>query len=128
MDIFGFNKSEKLPPMVKAIEKYETFSVVKLTGDIDFNTMPSVEGVMREHRGHGHFDQDIVLDFKDVTHIDTSTLAVLIYIINKMRQGQKKLSLIHCSNPVKEYIKIGKLESVIHIYDRLEDVLSKAHE
>ncbi|MDD5422203.1 MAG: STAS domain-containing protein [Candidatus Omnitrophota bacterium] len=125
MNIFRFHKAEKFPPMVKGIEKYENFSVVKLAGAFDFDTMPSIERVIREHKGHGHIDQDVVLDFKEVTHIDTSTLAVLIYIMNTLKQGQRKLCLINCGKLVKDYIKINRLQSVIHVYRSLKDVPCK---
>lgn len=123
MNIFKIGGIDNPSPMVKAIEKYPTVSVVKLTGAVDFNTIPPIENVIKAHREY--LDQDIVLDFKEVTHIDTSTLAVLIYIINKMKQRRKELSLINCSDLVREYIKIGKLESIIHVYDTLKDVLDK---
>ncbi|MDD5423559.1 MAG: STAS domain-containing protein [Candidatus Omnitrophica bacterium] len=125
MNIFRFNKAEKFPPMVKAIEQYETFSVVKLAGGFDFYNMPSIEKVIREHKGHGHFDQDVVLDFKEVTHIDTSTLAVLIYIMNTLKQRHRKLCLINCNKLIRDYIKVNRLQSVIHVYKTLKDVPCK---
>ncbi|MFA6078285.1 MAG: STAS domain-containing protein [Candidatus Omnitrophota bacterium] len=121
--IFNFNKEEKLPPIIKSIEQYENYSVVRLAGSYDFSTMPSIEGMMREHKGHGHFDQDIILDFKEVTHIDTSTLAVLIYIINTLKERHQRLFLINCNKMIKDHVKIGKLEPLIHIYDNLKDAL-----
>lgn len=124
MNIFRINKIDKLPPMVKAIEKYENFSVVRLAGAFDFNTMPSIENVIREHKGHGHLDQDVVLDFKEVTHIDTSTLAVLIYIMDRLKQKRRRLGLINCNKLVKDYIKVSKLESVIYVYKTLKDAIN----
>jgi anti-anti-sigma factor len=124
MNIFRINKIDKLPPMVKAIEKYENLYVIKLTGAIDFNTMPPIESAIREHQMQRYSDKDVVLDFKEVTHIDTSTLAVLIYIINRLKQTHQKLCLINCSETVKEYVKIGKLEPLICIHDTLKDIVN----
>lgn len=125
MNIFRFHKAEKFPPMVKGIEEHENFSVVKLAGGFDFETMPSIEKVIREHKGHGHFNKDIVMDFKEVAHIDTSTLAVLIYIMNTLKQVHRKLCLINCNKLVRDYIKINRLQSVIHVYKTLKDVPCK---
>jgi len=125
MNIFKIGGIDNPSPMVKAIEKYPGMSIIKLTGAVDFNTIPPIENVVKKHQDY--LDQDIVLDFKEVTHIDTSTLAALIYIINKMKQRHKKLSLINCNELVRDYIKIGKLESVIHVYATIEDALSKAN-
>jgi len=126
MNIFRIGGIDNPSPLVKAIEKYPTVSIVKLMGAVDFNTIPPIESVIKAHRDY--LDQDIVVDFKEVTRIDTSTLAVLIYIINKLKQRQKKLSLINCNDLVKEYIKIGKLEPIIHVCDTLEDTLNKTNE
>ncbi|MDD5680555.1 MAG: STAS domain-containing protein [Candidatus Omnitrophica bacterium] len=122
MNIFRNNKIHKLPPTVKAVEKHGNLSVVKLAGAFDFNTISSVENVMKEHRDH--LDQDVVLDFKEVTHIDTSTLAVLIYIMDRLKQKHRKLGLINCNKLVRDYIKISKLESVIHVYKTLKDAIN----
>ncbi|MDD5422602.1 MAG: STAS domain-containing protein [Candidatus Omnitrophica bacterium] len=119
MTILKIKNSGNLSQTIKAIEKYDSFSVVQLVGAIDFNTIPPIEAIMKAHEDD--FDQDIVLDFKEVTHIDTSTLAVVVYVINKMKQKHRKLSLINCNKLVREYVKIGKLESLIHIYNTLEE-------
>ncbi len=126
MNFFRINKIDNLSPMVKAIEKYAGFSVIRLTGAFNFNTIPPVEDIIKKNQEH--LDQDVVLDFKDVTRIDTSTLAVLIYIINRLKHKHRSLSLINCNKLVKEYIRIGKLESVIRIHDTLTDALNKANE
>ena len=126
MNFFRINKIDNLSSMVKAIEKYAGFSVIRLSGSFDFNTIPPIEDIIKKNQEH--LDQDVVLDFKDVTRIDTSTLAVLIYIINRLKHKHRSLSLINCNKLVKEYIRIGKLESVIRIHDTLTDALNKAKE
>ena len=123
MNLFKNNGHNYSSPLVKSIERCSAVTIVKLVGAVDFNTMPPIENDMKVYQKY--MDQDVVLDFKEVTHIDTSTLAVLIYIISKLKQRQKKLSLINCSNMIREYIKIGKLEPIIHVYDTLEGVLKE---
>ncbi len=115
---------KSISPMVTTVEKYADFTVFKLAGDVDLTTMPSIENIIAEHQDG--LEQDIVFDFKAVTHIDTSTLAVLIYIINKLKQDHRRLGLIHCNQLVKDYVKVNKLESIIHVYDSINDVFKGA--
>lgn len=111
--------------IIKGIERHKKLFVVKLAGAIDLNTMPPVENVIKEHEDH--LDRDIVLDFQAVTHIDTSTLAVLIYMTNKLKQKKRRLGVINCNKSLTDYIKLNDLESVIHVYDSLNDAFAKAH-
>jgi len=90
----------------------------------DFNTIPPIEDAIKKFKEH--FDQNIILDFKEVTRIDTSTLAVLIYVINRLKQNHRQLCLVNINENIMEHIRIGKLESEIRICNTLEDALKQA--
>lgn len=121
MHIFDIKKTDDIFPFVKAIEKYPMVSVIRLSGSFDFKTIPPIEDAAK--RLKEHFDQNIILDFKEVTHIDTSTLAVLIYIMSKLKQQHKELYLININDTIGEQIRITRLEPEIQVYNTLEDVL-----
>ncbi len=125
MHIFEIKKTDDIFPFVKAIEEYPAASVIRLSGSFDFKTIPPIEDAVK--RLKEHFDQNIILDFKEVIHIDTSTLAVLIYIISKLKQQHKKLYLVNISDSIREHIKIARLESEIQVYDTLEGALRYIH-
>lgn len=123
MRIFNVKKTDNTFHLVKSIEKYPGASIIKLSGDFNFDTIPHTENIFRKYQEY--LNEDIVLDFKEVTHVDTSTLAVLIYLINRLKQHGRKLYLVNINDTIREIIRIEKLESIINVYDTLEDVFRK---
>jgi len=123
MRILGRRRGKRELPFVKEIKMIsDDITVVRLAGAIDLAAMPPVERAMRKNRSH--LDQNIVLDFTEVTHIDTATLAVLIYVLNRLKKRHKKLCLMWINDTVREHIRIAKLEPIIHVFDTLEDVVA----
>jgi len=114
-------------PFVKEIRRTsEHITIVRLYGAMDLNAMPPIEKTMRAHRSY--MGQNVVLDFTEVVRIDTATLAVLIYVINQLKQHHSKLCLIQINDNVREHIRIAKLEPLIHVYDTLEGAIQDLNE
>jgi anti-anti-sigma factor len=126
IDILKIERICDISPQVKAIERYATASVVKFTGEIGLEEITSIVRVLGIYRDH--LRQDIVLDLGEVTRIDAATLTMLVHIMDRIKQKQKDLSMANCNVLIREYVKIGKLESVVHIYRTAEAALNRVSE
>ena len=123
IDILKIEEIGDISPQVKAIERYETASVVRFTGMIGLEEITSIVRVIGMYRDH--LRQDIVLDLEEVTDIDAATLSMLVHIMDRIKQKEKDLSLANCNVLIREYIKIGKLEPVVHVYRTVEAALNR---
>ena len=70
-----------------------------------------------------YLNKHILLDFKEVTHVDSATIANLIFLLNQLQHHQKKLALTHVSLTLEHYIEIDKVRSLIHVYGNEEEAL-----
>jgi len=95
--------------------------VCYMTGDIDINTSPEVKKI---------FDKiiagkqgKILLNFKDVSYVDSSGLATLVEILKGLRSYGGKLRITNLSTKVKNLFEITKLEKLFDIYQEEEEAI-----
>ena len=111
---------------IKEIKEINDLAIVRLRGTIDSYTIP----IIRANLGsklEKYLDKDILLDFKEVAHIDSATLASFIQLLNELKMYNRKLGIANAPLLLKSYLNITKLESVVQIYKSekaaLEDLL-----
>lgn len=100
---------------MKAIKETTDLIIAQLQGPIDVETVPIVcldlKGKLERY-----LDKNILLDFKDVTHVDSATVANLVYLLNQLQHRHRKLGITHVSATLESYINIDKLGALIHVY------------
>lgn len=108
---------------VKEIRETETLIVTYLRGPLDSGTVPVV---FMDFRGklNRYLNKHILLDFGDVTDVDSATIANLIFLLNQLQQHHKKLALTHVSPALENYIDIDKVRSLIHVYGDEEEAVN----
>lgn len=97
--------------------------VCYLVGEIDINTSPQVKKAF--DRLVGAKKEKIVLNFKDVSYVDSSGLATLVEILKGMRGYGGKLKLTNLSTKVKNLFEITKLEKLFDIAPEEEDAVKE---
>ncbi len=109
-------------PYVKEMRETDSLIVTYLCGPIDSSTVPIV---FMDFKGKlsRYLNKHILLDFKEVTHVDSATIANLIFLLNQLQHHQKKLALTHVSLTLEHYIEIDKVRSLIHVYGNEEEAL-----
>jgi len=122
LDIFK-DKSGKLLPSIKEIKRLNGTIIVIFQGVIDSSTVPiigtEITDEMREY-----IDRNIILDFREVTHIDSSTLAYMVSLISQLKKQNKRLGLINTQDTTLEsYLEIQGAGSNIHIYKNQKEAL-----
>jgi len=117
------DKSGKLLPSIKEIKRLNGTIIVIFQGVVDFSTVPiigtEITDEMREY-----VDRNIILDFREVTRIDSSTLAYMISLISQLKKQSRRLGLINTQDTTLEsYLKMQGEDSGIHIYKNQGEAL-----
>lgn len=93
--------------------------VCYVTGEVDINTSPEIKKVFDKLIGAK--EKKIILNFKDVSYVDSSGLATLVEILKGLRSYGGKLKLSNLSTKVKNLFEITKLEKLFDIVLEEED-------
>ena len=95
--------------------------VLELSGEIDINTSPEVRKA---------FDQlikdqkkKILLNFAEVAYIDSSGLATLVEMLQRLKRIGGFLRLCNLSEKVKGLFEITKLEKLFSIFSSEEEAI-----
>lgn len=95
--------------------------VCYMAGEIDINTSPQVKKVFDKIIGTKK--EKIVLNFKDVSYVDSSGLATLVEILKGLRFYGGRLKLTNLSTKVRNLFEITKLEKLFDIASEEEEAV-----
>jgi len=115
--VFASN-DETAPFSIAALEDYPTIRIVRLRGSIDQKTVTDLEHFRKwveKHRGFKH--KHVLLDFKNVTHIDTSAVAEIIQTVSELKTAHFRLGAINLNETVRSMFQVLKVEKLVAIYD-----------
>jgi len=101
---------------IKEITMTDEMVLVRLHGDIDSSTIPIAENHYKSQRSD-EMNRHILLDFKEVGHIDSATLAYIIMLFFALKQNNKKLAVVNAPKSLLNYLDILNLTSIVEIYD-----------
>ena len=120
------NKNVKALTYIKKIQETDDLVIIRLKGAIDSDAVPFLSDFGKQNPGRTerYLNKHILVDFKEVTHIDSSTLASLIQLLKELKIREKKLGIINATLFLKNHLNIAKLESIVKLY-RSEKVASK---
>jgi anti-anti-sigma factor len=122
-DFFKTGKNSIIP-FIEKIEDKDNLHVVRLKGPIDMTTVPQVENLIWKARvNRGLLNKDILLDFKNVTHIDSSIIALLLMALSDLKHEKHKLVLINIPSEFKDMVAIENLNALFCICDSESDAL-----
>ena len=108
------NRDGKVLPYVSGIEVEGETAIVHFRGEINANTIPIIKNNCCKKT---KLDRNILIDFKEVTHIDSATLAFLVEIIKKLREKNRKMAVLNVSDRQQRLMEITKLDGLIDSYD-----------
>ena len=102
-------------------DKKNDVVICKIDGEINLNTSPELrkafEGVVHQNI------KKVVIDFGGVPYIDSSGLATLIELFQRLKKIDGKLRICDMSEKVKNVFEITKLHKLFDIYDSQEVAL-----
>lgn len=65
-------------------------------------------------------DKNILVDFKEVSHVDSATLAALLIILGEHEKHRTKLGIINIPKLFESYLEVERLGTIICTYDNEE--------
>jgi len=121
VDIFR-DEEGKLLPSIKETKRLSQTTIVRFQGVIDSSTIPVISKNIKSEMKI-YLDRNILLDFKESTNIDSSTLAYMIYLLSQLKKRDRKLGLINTNSEMDNYLEIEKVKSLVHVYKNEKEAL-----
>lgn len=107
---------------IEEVKVEDTYVVVRLRGAIDATTIPIVR---ERHNGHvAQLDKHIIVDFKNVEHMDCSTIASLMNLFAELKSHNKKLVIINATDQLIGYTEILRLKPAICIFSKEKEAIT----
>ena len=105
------------------IKESENCGVVVLSveGDIDLNSSPIMRDKFNELAQKE--TSKILLNFSSVNYIDSSGLATLIEMLQRLKKYQGQLRLANVSEKIRSLFEVTKLDKLFKMYASEDDAI-----
>lgn len=77
-----------------------------LSGQFDFNSHREFRNACEKVMANDAV-REVLIDFNQVTYLDSSALGMLLLLKEKIASANKSLALINCQNTVKQVLEIA---------------------
>jgi len=103
-------------------EKKDGIIICNISGEININTSPQLR---KSFEAYGEANAaKIVVDFSQVSYIDSSGLATFIELLQRLKKGGGTFRICSMSQKVKNIFEVTKLHKLFEIFDTREAALS----
>ena len=93
----------------------------RMNGEIDINTAPQIKKVFDKILSEKR--EKILINFEEVSYVDSSGLATLVEMLKNIRSYGGKLKLSSLSSKIRSLFEITKLEKLFDISNDEEEAL-----
>lgn len=97
------------------IERGRSYAVIHVSGDIDLYTSPQLRQEMLKLATKKNMT--ILVNFRDVTYMDSSGVATLVETLQLTKRNGGKLRLFHLAQPIKDLFELSRLDRVFDVYE-----------
>lgn len=104
------------------VEEKQGFSVVLLNGEVDLSKSPDARKVILNCLKKM---KHVMVDLSAVDYIDSSGVASLVEGFQYARSNNLEFGLIGVSDAAMSVLRLARLDQVFHIYDSIEDRISR---
>jgi len=102
---------------------YKGNKVVSLAGEIDMHSSPVLRekllGLIKDR------PQRLIVNFKDVSYIDSSGIATFVEGLKHMKTYNGRLQFSEIPQGIMEIFSFSKLDKVFEIYGSMDDAVSR---
>lgn len=102
-------------------EKLNDILICKTEGEININTSPELRKAFDEYIQRGI--KKVLFDFSQISYIDSSGLATLIELLQRLNKSGGKLNICNVSEKIKNIFEVTKLHKLFKIYEDRQDAL-----
>ena len=120
-----FKKEENAPLSISGIEDYPSIRIVRLCGPIDQTAVAELERFRKwveRHKGFKH--KHVLLDFKKVTHMDTSAVAEILQAVAELRTANYRFGVLNLSEKFRDMLRMLKVDKWIVFYNNESEALN----
>ncbi len=93
-------------------------TVVRVSGELDMDTGPQLQDFLQEVADGGA--RQVVLDFAEVTFMDSSGLGLLVVWLKALRDRGGRLCLAAVQQPVRDVLTLSAVDQAIAVYDSVD--------
>ncbi|MFL0246888.1 anti-sigma F factor antagonist [Candidatus Clostridium stratigraminis] len=108
--------------MYLKFQKEEEKLVVFMMGELDHHSAEEVRSKI-DDRLDRELIAKLILDFKDVSFMDSSGIGVVIGRYKKMTAKNGKICIANVNNSVKRVFDLSGMFKIIKVYENLEQAL-----
>lgn len=98
------------------------FTIVSISGEVDLNSSPQMRKLFDDLIAKKA--SKIIVNFKKVSYIDSSGLATLIEMMQRLKKNQGLMCLVEMSDKIRSLFEITKLDKLFKIYRTQEEALT----
>lgn len=99
-------------------------TIVTVTGEIDVFTTPRLRESLLEMIENGAVH--LILDFTDVTFLDSTGLGVLVGMFHRLRSRNGSMVIAGSGDRIRRVFYVTQLNKIFELYDSLDQAL-EAH-
>lgn len=106
------------------LTRFDALAVVTLAGEVDLFTAPKFDDTLR--RGIDGAASHVIVDFSEVTFIDSTALTVLVVGGKRLLTDDRELSIVCGPGNARRLLQIAGLAGVFVVYETLAEALAAA--
>lgn len=123
---FRHRKDDNSPFFISSIEEKGRVRILRLKGDIGMSAAPEMMKFKKKVESRPDFQyKNILVDFKNVTHIDTAAIAELIAAISELKKTHHKLGVVNLSEGFRSELQILKVDKLVVEYPTESDAIKE---
>jgi anti-sigma B factor antagonist len=100
------------------VDERSNCAILKITGDVDLYSSPQVRSQIINLVNNQQFN--LLVDFTDVTYMDSSGVATLVEALQMTHRNHGKLRLFNMRQAIRDVFELSRLDKVFEIYDNEE--------
>lgn len=101
-----------------------TTLTLRIVGDIDLHNSPDLRTALLALSQTGNYKK-VIINLSKVLYMDSSAIAVLVEMLQKVRKNAGKICLTNLQPRVKGILEIARLESIFSVCKDEEEAKAK---
>lgn len=98
-----------------AVDKRQNCVILKIKGDVDLYSSPQVRSQIIALVNNKHIN--LLVDFTDVTYMDSSGVATLVEALQLTNKNKGKLRLFQLKQAIRDVFELSRLDKVFDIFE-----------
>ncbi|MGA8210998.1 MAG: STAS domain-containing protein [Nocardioidaceae bacterium] len=103
------------------VDERDDHALLTAVGEIDVATADSLASGVAQALDAGH--RRVLVDFAEVTFIDSTGLGVLVKCHRKAEAGSAFFAVVHPTPQTRKLIRVLGLDQLLHVFDTAEQAL-----